>query len=174
MVITIGGGGIAQPTAGGQISVPTSTPTNVPSGFVGLTPVTPTAVSTTQSAAQQQTVKEFRINGDASDDSVDDLVLEAGLTKEQVLERVNSYANEYEATAFEDFIFDYDSIDRLYEDYLKETGTTVTTTAQPTDTTDEAPAVGGLGIADTGVVTPLTRFTKPTVQPTSQPTQTTG
>lgn len=174
MVITIGGGGIAQPTTGGQISVPTSTPTNVPSGFVGLTPVTPTAVSTTQSAVQPQTVKEFRINGDASDDSVNDLVLEAGLTKEQVLERVNSYANEYEATAFEDFIFDYDSIDKLYEDYLKETDTTVPTAIQPTDTTDGTPTVGGLGIADTGVVTPLTRFTKPTIQPISQPTQTTG
>ena len=64
MVITIGGG-IAQPITGGQISVPASTPTNVPSGFVGLTPVTPTAVSTAQSAAQPQTSKEFRINGDA-------------------------------------------------------------------------------------------------------------
>lgn len=171
MVITIGGGGIAQPTTGGQISVPTSTPTNVPSGFVGLTPVTPTAVSTTQSAVQPQTVKEFRINGDASDDSVNDLVLEAGLTKEQVLERVNSYANEYEATAFEDFIFDYDSIDKLYEDYLKETGTTVPTAIQPTDTTDGTPTVGGLGIADTGVVTPLSRFTRPTQQSTSQSVQ---
>ena len=172
MIITIGGGSVAQPTIGGQISVPASTPTNIPSGFVGLPPVNssaqPAVQPASQSAAQPQTVKEFRINGDTSDDSVNDLVLESGLTKEQVEEKVNAYADEYEATAFEDFIFDYNSIDELYDSYLKETGTTVPATEQPTDTTDEIPAVGGLGIADTGVVTPLSRFTKPTTQPTSQ------
>lgn len=175
MVITIGGGGMAQPTTGSQISVPAPTPTNVPSGFVGLTPlsstVQPTAQPTAQSTVQQQTVKEFRINGDASDDSVADLVLEGGLTKEQVLEKVNAYAEEYDATAFEDFLFDFESIDTLYDAYLKETGSTVPAATQPTDTTGENQTVGGLGIADTGVVTPLSRFTKPTQQPTSQPVQ---
>lgn len=174
MVITIGGGGMAQPTTGSQISVPAPTPTNVPSGFVGLTPlnstVQPTAQPTAQSTVQQQAVKEFRINGDASDDSVADLVLEGGLTKEQVLEKVNAYAEEYDATAFEDFLFDFESIDDLYDAYLKETSTA---TIQPTNATSEVPAAGGLGIADTGVVTPLSRFTKPTQQQTAQFVQST-
>ena len=174
MVITIGGG-YTQAVANNQIVMPTtSTPANVPSGFVSLAPITPTvnttAQSETQSSEQSQSKKEFRVNGDTSDDSVNDLVLESGLTKEQVLEKINAYADEYEATAFEDFLFDFESIDDLYDAYLKETSTA---TIQPTDATSEVPAAGGLGIADTGVVTPLSRFTKPTQQQTAQSVQST-
>lgn len=175
MVITIGNGGVTQPDTGSQISVPAPTSTNVPSGFVGLTPLSPTvqpaAQPAAQSTVQQSTVKEFRINGDTSDDSVADLVLEGGLTKEQVLEKVNEYAKKYGAIAFENFLFDFESVDALYDTYLKETGSTVPAATQPTDVAGETQTVGGLGIADTGVVTPLSRFTKPAQQPTSQPAQ---